>query len=127
MTTSNTSDTTAFRMVEAPRAGTFGIVCGAALITILVASLAGWLPTLETIVGCLFLSVFVVFAAMNYHCIIRHRSVGALVGGIAGVIGCVLIQPLRTYCWIPLILDPGTSFIGVAALVSAYRRVRRSH
>jgi hypothetical protein len=50
----------------------------------------------------------------------RRNSLVPIVGGVAGVLGC-LVSPslmLRAWWWLPLVLDPGAGPLFVATAVS---------
>lgn len=74
------------------------------------------------------LGVFAVLAAINLYIAIRdwetsreaasYPSTVPLVGGIAGMAGCLAFAPLQPYAWAPLLLDAGTAGYLVLGLPS---------
>ena len=76
------------------------------------------------------LGVFAVLAAINSYVLIRdwktsretggYPSTVPLIGGLAGLAGCLWYTPLQPYAWAPLVLDPGTAgflLLGLPSLV----------
>jgi hypothetical protein len=66
--------------------------------------------------------VFAVFATANIIFAARRKSLAPVVGGMAGLAGCLLVPSLRWFCWIPLIADIGTLMLPLAAIAHLRRR-----
>jgi hypothetical protein len=53
-----------------------------------------------------------------------HATLGPLVGGIAGMIGILLlpIEGVRSFCWVPLVVDMGCVPLFVAVLIDQVKK-----
>lgn len=61
----------------------------------------------------------------------RHRyySLVPLIGGVSGFISCLVspVQCAKSLWYVPLILDPGTCYLLLGAIVEVIRKKRINH
>lgn len=91
-------------------------------------------PSMIAALAWVLIGLFVALALANVGMFLatgltgRNHSMAPLLGGLLGVVGFLLTPRLRSYAWLPPLLDPGTAFalfLGLPYLLNELWRTSR--